>query len=79
MEFGGRNCFFAIISMPAFSVFLPPEGQPIRLSSPDPALQDNSHRWPQFLPDGQRFLFLVQGHDPKVSGTYLSSLTHNRP
>ncbi len=75
---GAWNSEGVIVFSPSFNagLFRVPAsgGQPIRLSSPDPALQDNSHRWPQFLPDGQRFLFLVQGNDPKVSGTYLSSL-----
>jgi Tol biopolymer transport system component len=32
-----------------------------------------SHRFPQFLPDGQRFLFLALG-EPKVRGVFLGSL-----
>jgi Tol biopolymer transport system component len=31
------------------------------------------HRWPQFLPDGQRFLFLTLGN-PDVRGVYMGSL-----
>jgi Tol biopolymer transport system component/DNA-binding winged helix-turn-helix (wHTH) protein len=31
-------------------------------------------RWPSFLPDGRRFLFVVNSDDSKRSGTYLASL-----
>jgi Tol biopolymer transport system component len=37
----------------------------------DAARQEESHRWPSFLPDGRRFLFLVVGKD---AGVYLASL-----
>jgi Tol biopolymer transport system component len=37
----------------------------------DEAHQEESHRWPSFLPDGRRFLFLVVG---KEAGIYLASL-----
>jgi eukaryotic-like serine/threonine-protein kinase len=32
------------------------------------------HTWPQFLPDGRRFLFVVRSRDPNVEGVYVSSL-----
>ena len=32
------------------------------------------HRWPQFLPDGRRFLFYAMG-EVKVRGVYVGSLT----
>jgi serine/threonine protein kinase len=35
---------------------------------------ENSHRWPLFLPDGQRFLYLIRSDKPHVSGMYLGSL-----
>ena len=40
--------------------------------------EDNSHRWPVFLPDGNRFLFWAgnfdNSKDDRFSGIYLSSL-----
>jgi Tol biopolymer transport system component len=40
--------------------------------------EDNSHRWPVFLPDGDRFLFWAgnfdNSKDDRFSGIYLSSL-----
>jgi len=35
---------------------------------------DLMHRWPQFLPDGKRFLFFVKTNSPETTGTYLASL-----
>ncbi len=35
---------------------------------------DLSHAWPQFLPDGRRFLFYVRNRDRAVSGTYVRSI-----
>src|SRR5439155_25461991 len=34
----------------------------------------NSHRWPQFLPDGRHFLFLMALGRPDTRGTYIGSL-----
>ena len=36
-----------------------------------------SHRWPQFLPDGRRFLFFSLGV-PDQRGVYLASLDDTR-
>jgi serine/threonine protein kinase len=35
---------------------------------------DILHRWPQFLPDGKRFLFFVKTGNGETTGTYLASL-----
>jgi Tol biopolymer transport system component len=35
---------------------------------------DILHRWPQFLPDGKRFLFFVKTGNRETTGTYLASL-----
>src|SRR5262249_49781338 len=36
--------------------------------------QENSHRWPHFLPDGRHFVFFVRSAQPEVQGIYLGSL-----
>jgi serine/threonine protein kinase len=36
--------------------------------------QENSHRWPQFLPDGHHFLFFARSPREEDSGIYLGSL-----
>jgi eukaryotic-like serine/threonine-protein kinase len=34
-----------------------------------------SHRWPQFLPDGEHFIYLVQSSQPENRGLFIGSLT----
>jgi eukaryotic-like serine/threonine-protein kinase len=50
-------------------------------SVPITHLTDNerSHRWPQFLPDGHRFLFFSAMAAPDVQGAYLGSLDGGEP
>jgi len=38
-----------------------------------------SHRWPQFLPDGRRFLFFSGFGTPDTQGTYVASLDGGEP
>jgi Tol biopolymer transport system component/predicted Ser/Thr protein kinase len=38
-----------------------------------------THRWPQFLPDGRRFLFLSALGQPNTHGVYLGSLDGREP
>jgi len=38
-----------------------------------------SHRWPQFLPDGRRFLFLMATGQPQTQGVYVGSLDGGEP
>jgi Tol biopolymer transport system component len=42
----------------------------------DPAGKETGHGYPQFLPDGNRFLYFVDSADPDVRGVYASSLDH---
>jgi eukaryotic-like serine/threonine-protein kinase len=49
-------------------------GPVIALTTLDTARGENTHRWPVFLPDGRRLLFLVRSDNPHTSGIYLSSL-----
>ena len=43
------------------------------------AAGQNSHRWPQFLPDGRRFLFLNATGQPDTRGIYVGSLNGGEP
>src|SRR4029450_1139520 len=43
------------------------------------ALGQGSHRWPQFLPDGRRFLFSMATGLPETHGAYVSSLDDAKP
>jgi Tol biopolymer transport system component len=43
------------------------------------AAPGQSHRWPQFLPDGRHFLFLSTLGQPSTHGAYLGSLDGREP
>ena len=49
-------------------------GAGVSLTSLDSARGEASHRWPQFLPGGQRFIYYIQSGDPRIEGTYVGSL-----
>jgi Tol biopolymer transport system component len=44
------------------------------LTKTDPARKESGHGYPQFLPDGNRFLYFVASDDANVQGVYASSL-----
>ncbi len=43
------------------------------------SLNTGSNRWPQFLPDGKRFLFYDHSDNPGGSGTFVGSLDGGQP
>jgi Tol biopolymer transport system component len=49
-------------------------GSPQPLTRLDASLTENSHRYPQFLPDGRRFLFTSRCADRANNALYLGSL-----
>ena len=49
-------------------------GTPVAATSFDPSRHETSHRWPQFLPDGQHFIFYSNSSAGDSDGTYVSSL-----
>jgi serine/threonine protein kinase len=49
-------------------------GVPVPATVLDSTRGDARHNFPQFLPDGRHFLFLVYGTDPQRSGPYIGSL-----
>jgi serine/threonine protein kinase len=49
-------------------------GTPQPVTKIDFANGADDNRWPQFLPDGKRFLFHIGGSKPHVGGTYLGWL-----
>jgi len=54
---------------------VPATGGPVKaLTTLDHAQGENTHRWPLFLPDGRRLLYLVRSDKPHITGIYLSSL-----
>jgi serine/threonine protein kinase/Tol biopolymer transport system component len=51
-------------------------GAPVQLTHFDPARGETSHRWPFFLPDGRRYLYVVAsfGGRREKTGIYVGSL-----
>jgi Tol biopolymer transport system component len=49
-------------------------GQATRVSTLDVSRRELSHGFPQFLPDGRHFLFLVNAEEPEHRGVYAGSL-----
>ena len=49
-------------------------GEPKPVTQLDASRQENSHRWPQFLPDGRRFLYFNASGQPEQQGIYAGSL-----
>jgi Tol biopolymer transport system component/predicted Ser/Thr protein kinase len=46
------------------------------LTKVDASRKETGHGYPQFLPDGNRFLYFVESGEPNVQGVYASSLTN---
>jgi serine/threonine protein kinase len=53
-------------------------GVPARVTQIDTARQESAHGYPQFLPDGKRFLYFIQSTNENVQGVYVSSLDRHR-
>jgi eukaryotic-like serine/threonine-protein kinase len=49
-------------------------GTPVQVTTFDPSRQETSHRWPEFLPDGQHFIFYASSASGNYDGTYVASL-----
>ena len=49
-------------------------GEAVPVTTLDRSQEHNTHRWPHFLPDGRRFLYLARGTRPETSGIYVGSL-----
>jgi len=53
-------------------------GAPVNVTEIDPSRKEAGHAFPQFLPGGRRFLYLVRSPDPNTRGIYVGSLDHPR-
>ncbi len=49
-------------------------GSPSALTSLDPTHEEVVHAWPQFLPDGRRFVYRIRSRVRRYTGIYLGSL-----
>jgi serine/threonine protein kinase/Tol biopolymer transport system component len=45
----------------------------------DRSMGDYQHGWPEFLPDGRRFIFIIRSSRPDRTGLYLGSLDGGTP
>ena len=54
-------------------------GTPQPVTKLNASLQEITHRWPQFLPEGKHFLFYAHGDDPQNNATYIGSLDGRAP
>ena len=49
-------------------------GEPVPVTVLDDHLKENSHRFPQFLPDGNQFIYFSRTLDPRNHAVYLDAL-----
>lgn len=54
-------------------------GAPQQVTHLNAARHEFSHRWPQFLPDGKRFLFYAASNTAENNATYAASLEGGEP
>ena len=67
------NGIAAIVKVPASG------GTPVPVTKLDPASGVTSHRWPQFLPDGKHFVFILRSDKSNVTGLYVASVDNPEP
>jgi hypothetical protein len=72
----GVIIFAPYIAQPLFQVGSA-GGVPTPITQLDAARQENTHRWPQFLPDGKHYLFFVRGAAVSATGIYVGKLGSN--
>lgn len=65
------------VSSPLFEV-ASDGGEPKPLMNLDASRGELSHRWPQFLPGGTHFLFMVNSAQQELSGIYIGALESRR-
>ena len=57
-----------------------PDGSQLSLlTSIDSSRGDSQHNWPEFLPGGTRFIFMIRSSQPDREGLYLASTDGTRP
>ena len=54
-------------------------GAPVAVTKLDSARHEDTHRWPQFLPDGEHFLYLARTPDLSSSEIHLGSIDSGEP
>jgi eukaryotic-like serine/threonine-protein kinase len=69
----GLIIFAPNIAQPLFQVAAI-GGVPTPVTQLDASRRENTHRWPQFLPDGKHYLFFVRAGLPSATGLYLGTV-----
>jgi Tol biopolymer transport system component len=69
----GLIVFAPNIAQPLFQVPAT-GGTPTPITQLDASRQENTHRWPQFLPDGMHYIFFVRAGVPSGTGLYIGTL-----
>ena len=54
-------------------------GEPVPVTKLNQSRSDTVHRWPYFLPDGQRFLYFVRSSQTESGGIFVGSLDGKEP
>jgi serine/threonine protein kinase/Tol biopolymer transport system component len=54
-------------------------GEPVEIRKLDTSLQEGSHRWPSFLPDGSHFIVNIRSGLANHRGVYVGSLDGSTP
>jgi serine/threonine protein kinase len=82
MRGGSWNSSSTILFAPIFTgplYTIPSIGGEMRpVTTLDKAAADSSHRWPEFLPDGEHFIFVVESQKRNRAGLYVGSLRSNK-
>ena len=60
---------------PLFRTTASPGSRLEALTHLDASMEEMSHRWPSFLPDGRHYLYAVRSGQQKVAGVYVADLT----
>jgi eukaryotic-like serine/threonine-protein kinase len=69
----GLIIFAPNVAQPLFQVAAT-GGAPVPITQLDASRQENTHRWPQFLPDGKHYLFFVRAGEPSATGLYVGKV-----
>jgi serine/threonine protein kinase len=77
-DWSGQSLVFARADG-VYRVALDANGAVSRLTTVDASLGDYQHAWPEFLPDGRRFLFVLRSSKPDRSGVYVASIDGEAP
>jgi Tol biopolymer transport system component len=77
-DWSGQSILFSR-SEGIYSISLAAHGVASKITTVDSSLGEYQHAWPEFLPDGRQFLFVIRSSQPERTGVYLASLDGDAP